>query len=103
MVSSVQDVIIVGGGIIGTSIAYYLAKRGVQVVLLEKGRIGGEQSTRNWGAVRQQGRHPTELPIMMECNRLWQGLERELECGLDWFQQGQLRIAYDETMLAGLG
>ncbi len=47
------DVIIVGGGIIGVMTAYFLAERGRSVLLLEKGRIAGEQSSRNWGWVRQ--------------------------------------------------
>jgi glycine/D-amino acid oxidase-like deaminating enzyme len=59
------DVVIVGGGIVGCAAAYYLAKRGVQTVLFEKDEIGRAQSGRNWGFVRQQGRDPLELPMMM--------------------------------------
>jgi glycerol-3-phosphate dehydrogenase len=43
------DVVIIGGGIIGVSTALFLAERGVDVVLCEKGVLGGEQSSRNWG------------------------------------------------------
>ncbi len=43
------DVVVVGGGIIGVSAAYYLARKGRSVVLVEKGHIAGEQSSRNWG------------------------------------------------------
>jgi NADPH-dependent 2,4-dienoyl-CoA reductase/sulfur reductase-like enzyme len=59
------DVAIIGGGIVGCSAAFYLARDGVSVALFEKGRIAGEQSGRNWGWVRQQGRSPVELPLMM--------------------------------------
>ena len=52
------DVAIIGGGIIGVSTVYYLAKQGVSAAVFEKGRIAGEQSGRNWGWVRQQGRSP---------------------------------------------
>lgn len=52
------DVVIIGAGIVGTAAAYYLAKSGKSVVLCEKGRVAGEQSSRNWGFVRQQGRNP---------------------------------------------
>ena len=52
------DFIIIGGGIIGVATALELAERGVPVVLLEKGIIAGEQSSRNWGWCRQMGRDP---------------------------------------------
>ena len=41
------DVVVIGGGIIGVFTAYYLARRGLSVAVLEKGRIGAEQSSRN--------------------------------------------------------
>jgi glycine/D-amino acid oxidase-like deaminating enzyme len=50
------DVAIIGGGIVGCSAAYFLAREGLRVAVFEKGRIAGEQSGRNWGWVRQQGR-----------------------------------------------
>ncbi|WP_299370283.1 FAD-binding oxidoreductase [uncultured Tateyamaria sp.] len=68
------DVVVIGGGVIGVCTALYLAQGGQHVVLLEKGRIAGEQSSRNWGWIRQQGRDPDELPIMAEANRLWRVL-----------------------------
>ena len=71
------DVVIIGGGVVGTATAYFLAERGVKVLLCEKGRIAGEQSSRNWGWVRQQGRDSAELPIMMESNRIWRGLAED--------------------------
>ena len=84
------DVVVVGGGIAGTASAWYLARRGLSVVVCEKGEVGAEQSTRNWGFVRQQGRDPAELPLMMECNRIWCGLERELNDDLEWIRAGNL-------------
>ena len=93
------DVVVVGGGIVGCAAAYYLAKRGVSVVVCEKGDVGLEQSSRNWGFVRQQGRDVAELPLMMECNRIWQGLEEELEADLEWIQGGNLALAYDRERL----
>ena len=64
------DVVVIGGGIVGSATAYNLAKRGASVVLVEKGDIAGEQSGRNWGFVRQQGRDPREIPLMIECGRI---------------------------------
>ena len=84
------DVVVIGAGIAGTSAAYYLASRGLSVIVCEKGQVGAEQSTRNWGFVRQQGRDPAELPLMIESNRIWQSLGRDLNADLEWIQGGNL-------------
>src|SRR5437762_7635723 len=55
------DVVVIGGGIIGATTAYFLARRGLSVALLEKGRVGCEQSSRNWGWCRRQNRDAREL------------------------------------------
>lgn len=94
------DIAIVGGGIAGCATAYYLARRGLKVALVEKGEIAGEQSGRNWGFVRQQGRDPHEIPLMVACNRLWQGLSAELEADIEWRQGGLLYLAEDEARAA---
>jgi glycine/D-amino acid oxidase-like deaminating enzyme len=96
------DVAIIGGGIVGCSAAYFLARRGVSVLLCEKGRLAGEQSGRNWGWVRQQGRSPTELPLMMESLHIWQTFARELDEDLGFAQGGCLYLAGNATELEGL-
>ncbi|MEC3863222.1 FAD-binding oxidoreductase [Mesobacterium sp. TK19101] len=68
------DLVVIGGGVIGTCTALFAVRKGLHVALIEKGRIAGEQSSRNWGWIRQQGRDPHELPIMIEANRLWRDL-----------------------------
>ena len=94
------DVVVIGAGIAGTAAAYYLAKRGQKVLLCEKGRVAGEQSSRNWGWVRQQGRDYAELPIMMEANRIWRGLAEETgEADLAFTQSGVLYLAETEAAL----
>src|SRR5688572_8627745 len=99
---SSADVVIVGGGIVGVSTAYFLARKGVSVALFEKGRIAGEQSGRNWGWVRQQGRSPVELPLMIESLRLWQALPAELGEDLGLRQGGSLYLAEDAAQLESL-
>ena len=73
------DVVIIGGGIIGVSAALFLARRGISVALCEKGVIGGEQSSRNWGWCRTIGRDLRELPLAMEALRLWSGMNALVE------------------------
>lgn len=97
------DVVIIGGGIIGCSAAYFLARQGISVALFEKGRIAGEQSGRNWGWVRQQGRSPIELPLMIQSLRLWQGLSVDLGEDTGFRQGGSLYLAENLTQLAELG
>jgi len=90
------DVAVIGAGIAGTAAAYYLARQGVRVLLLEKGLVAGEQSSRNWGWVRQQGRDWAELPIMIEANRLWRGLAEETgEADLAFTPSGCVYLAED--------
>lgn len=72
------DVVVIGGGIIGTSTALELAERGHKVALCEKGGIGHEQSSRNWGWVRITRRDPREVPLMAEALRIWQGQNERL-------------------------
>src|SRR5688572_30294686 len=94
------DVVVVGAGIVGSATAYYLARRGARVVVVERGRVPGEQSRKNWGFVRQQGRDPLEMPLVIEANRMWRGLERELGADLEWTQGGNLALAADEARMA---
>ena len=87
------DVAVIGGGVIGVMTAFYLRQKGLSVLLLEKGRIAGEQSSRNWGWVRQQGRDPSELPIMVESLSIWKRLAAEMGDSLGFRQTGVLYLA----------
>ena len=71
------DVVIIGGGVIGLFSALYMQRSGLRVVVCEKGRVACEQSSRNWGWIRQHGRDYAELPIMMEAAQLWKHADRE--------------------------
>ena len=95
------DVVVVGGGVIGVMTAWFLRERGLSVVLCEKGRIAGEQSSRNWGWVRQQGRDPGELPIMVESLAIWKRLAAEMGDALGFRQTGVLYLAQTEAEIAG--
>jgi len=71
-------IIVIGGGIAGVCAAYYLAKKGLSVAIVEKGRIAGEQSSRNWGWVRQTTRDQAELSLIKHALELWGGLNEEI-------------------------
>ena len=95
------DVVVIGAGVAGTAAAYFLAEKGVKVLLCEKGRVAGEQSSRNWGWVRQQGRDWAELPVMMEANRIWRGLaEKTGEADLAFTPSGCLYVSDSAASLA---
>lgn len=87
------DVVIIGGGVIGVMTAWFLRQKGLSVLLCEKGRIAGEQSSRNWGWVRQQGRDPGELPIMVESLSIWKRLAAEFGDSLGFRQTGVMYLA----------
>ncbi len=88
------DVVVIGGGIIGVMTAWEAAKMGHKVVLLEKGRIAGEQSSRNWGWIRAQGRDIAELPLALEAQAMWPALEAATS-GFGLRQTGTLYLAKD--------
>ena len=94
------DVVIIGGGIVGVSTAWFLAKQGVDVVLCEKGHIAGEQSSRNWGWVRCQGRDSRELPMMIESMNIWRGIEVEIGEEVGFTTGGCLYMARTDKELS---
>jgi glycine/D-amino acid oxidase-like deaminating enzyme len=87
------DVVVIGGGIIGVMTAWHLAKKGLRTVLLEKGRIAAEQSSRNWGWIRAQGRDPAELPIMAEAASMWRQMAAEIGEDIGLRQSGVAYLA----------
>ncbi|MBE5910342.1 NAD(P)/FAD-dependent oxidoreductase [Pseudobutyrivibrio sp.] len=92
------EVIIIGGGIIGCATAYYLAKLGRNVIVLEgSDHIGNGGSSRNGGGVRQSGRDVRELPLVMYgIKNLWPTLSEELEVDCEYHQDGNLRLGKTE-------
>jgi len=96
------EVVIVGGGIIGTATALCLAESGVSVLLCEKGIIGGEQSGRNLGWCRTLGRDLRELPLMIESLRLWSETPRRLNEDVGFRRNGIVHLCGYEADLARL-
>ncbi len=94
------DVVVVGAGIAGISTAWFLRQAGFSVFVCEKGVVAGEQSSRNWGWIRQQGRDADELPIMIESLRIWQEFAKRLPT-TGFAQHGVLYLAENQQQLAG--
>ncbi len=98
------DVIIVGGGVIGCSIAYYLAEAGVRVTILERGEVGGEASGASAGLLA-----PVEVSLgsdalhelCLASLRLFPSLADRLsgETGIDieYLRSGILRVAFSDA------
>ena len=96
--SNCAEVVIIGGGIIGCAVSYYLAKMGMDVIVLEgSDHIGNGGSSRNGGGVRQSGRDVRELPLVMYgIKNLWPTLSEELEVDCEYHQDGNLRLGKTE-------
>ena len=95
-----SGVAVIGGGIVGVSTALELAERGIDVVLLEKGEIGAEQSGRNWGWCRQMGRDPREIPLVLESLRLWGGMNERIGAETGFMQSGIVYLCETDAQLA---
>ncbi len=89
------EVLIVGGGVIGSSIAYHLARQGRQVLVVERSSVAAAPvaSWASAGGVRRQGRHPAEAKLASEAIERWQALEQELEADLHYRRGGNLLLA----------
>lgn len=98
------DVIVIGGGVVGNATAYNLARRGVDVLVLEREESLGEGgSSRNGGGVRQSGRDARELPLAMYAvEHLWPGLSDELGADVEYVKKGNLRLGKTEAHRATL-
>ena len=91
------SVVVIGGGIIGTSAALSLAARGIPVVLCEKAYIGCEQSSRNWGWCRQAGRDEREMPLIVESLRLWRDMDRLTDAATGFRECGVMYVGESEA------
>jgi len=93
-------VCVIGGGVAGVSTALELAERGIDVVLLEKGEIAAEQSSRNWGWCRQMGRDPREIPLIQVAMSIWDGMDSRVERETGFTRCGILYLCETDEQLA---
>ena len=92
--------VVIGGGIVGVTASLFLARAGIPVVLAEKGRIGGEQSSRNWGWCRVTGRDPREIPLGLESLRLWRDMNALVGEETGFRQAGTMYVCETEAEVA---
>lgn len=97
---SSTSVVIIGGGIVGVSAALALAERNISVVLLEKGEIGAEQSSRNLGWIRKTNRHANDVPLAQAADRLWAAMPDRIGHTVGYRQAGIMFLASTEEHLA---
>ena len=88
-----SDVVIIGGGLMGSSTALQLAMRGIHCTVLEKESPGRHASGVNAGGLRQLNRNPAEIPLTVEAAKMWRNIETLVDSDCDAHFPGQLRVA----------
>lgn len=96
------DVVIIGGGVMGCGIAYYLAREGLKPVVVERSDIGGQASGSNGGGVRQSARNLKEIPLAMESVRMYGELHEELGMSVEYVRRGNLRLCTTDDEVAAM-
>lgn len=93
------DVIVIGSGVIGCAAAYYMAKKGMSVLVLDQDEsVGNGGSSRNGGGVRQSGRDPRELPLAIYgVENVWPTLSDELGVDVEYHKEGQSSIGQNRN------
>lgn len=94
------SVVIIGGGIVGISAALTLAERNIPVILLEKGHIAGEQSSRNLGWIRKTSRHHADVPLAQAADTLWANMPKRIGHDLGYRQAGIMFLGKTEEQMA---
>jgi sarcosine oxidase, subunit beta len=89
-----SDVVIIGGGIMGTSAALFLRQRGRSVTLIERGLVGQQASGVNFGNVRRQGRSLFQLPLANRASAIWRRMNELLGDDVEYIQSGHIRVCY---------
>jgi sarcosine oxidase, subunit beta len=97
------DIVIIGGGVHGLAIGYYLGKHGLtNIAVLDKGYLGGGASGRNTAIIRSNYRTPQGVAFYDESVRLYERLAEELDYNLMFSQQGHLTVAHTERSVTTL-
>lgn len=95
-----MSVIVLGGGLMGTATAFFLARRGVKVTLIDTGAVGAGATVASFGNIRRSGRYLPQLPLAHRSLALWNRLEALLDKDVEFRATGHLRLIFDDTGLA---
>jgi sarcosine oxidase subunit beta len=95
------DCIIIGGGVVGTAIAYYLAKAGMtDTVVVDASYLASGATGRCGGGIRQQWSTEANTKLAIESVKAFKGLEDELDADIEFLQGGYLVLAYNDDDVA---
>lgn len=94
-----SDVLVIGGGLHGSSSAFHLARRGASVTVLEADYIGRHASGVNAGGVRTLGRPVPEIPLALMSREIWHNIVETVGDDAGFVASGQLKIAETEAEL----
>ena len=91
------DIVIIGAGVHGLAIAYYLAKRGItNIAVLDKNYLGSGNSGRNTAILRANYRTFEGIPFYYESLKLYENLSQELNYNILFSQQGHLTLGHSD-------
>ena len=98
-VANESDVLVIGGGLHGSSSAFHIARRGVNVTVLEADYVGRHASGVNAGGVRTLGRPLPEIPLALMSREIWHNIVDTIGDDCGFVASGQLKIAETEAEL----
>ncbi|MBV8621692.1 MAG: FAD-binding oxidoreductase [Curvibacter sp.] len=96
------ELVVIGGGIVGSSAALALARAGRRVALVERDLCGSRSSGVNFGGVRRQGRPLCQLPLAQRAHGLWARLPELIGTDGEYQRSGHLKLARSEADMAAL-
>lgn len=94
MKAAASDVLVIGGGIVGASAAFFLRQRGRSVTLLERGLVGQQASGVNFGNIRRQGRPLEHLALSNRASTIWRRMHELVGEDVEHIAEGHIRVCY---------
>lgn len=91
-----MDAIVLGGGLMGAASAFFLARRGIRVTLIERNRVGTGATIASFGNIRRSGRYLPQLPLASRSLQLWGQAANLLGRDVEFRATGHLRFAFTE-------